>query len=102
MNDQSLSLRLIGESDYSVIRDGRAVGRMRLADKRPDHEMWEWAINPPVPSWGVGRAPSLEDAKTAFKAAWVRFYDRLSAADIEHWRHTQDGAQERAEWWGWT
>jgi hypothetical protein len=35
--------------------------------------MWEWAISPPlpVPSWGVGRAPSLEDAKTGFKWAWV-------------------------------
>jgi hypothetical protein len=97
INDHNLSLRLMGESDYSVIREGRAVGRMRLADERPDHEMWEWAINPPlpVPSWGVGRAASLEDAKMAFGAAWERFYARLSPADLEHWHKHQDGVRER-------
>jgi hypothetical protein len=51
----------------------RAIGRIRLADERAGHEMWEWAINPPlpIPSWGAGRAPSFEDAKTAFRAAWA-------------------------------
>jgi hypothetical protein len=104
MTEHNLSLRPISETDYSVVREGRAIGRIRLADERPEHEMWEWAINPPlpVPSWGVGRAPSLEDAKAACRAAWVRFYERLTPADIEHWHRHQDGARERSEWLGWT
>jgi hypothetical protein len=67
--------------------------------------MWEWAITPHCrsPSWGVGRAPSLEQAKVAFRAARVKFYERLTPADIEHWHRQQDGARERAEWLGcWT
>jgi hypothetical protein len=78
MAEHNLSLRPIGENEYSVMREDRAVGRIQLADERPDHEMWEWAIDPqlPVPSWGVGRAPSFDEAKTAFQAAWERSYER--------------------------
>ena len=82
ITEHNLSLRPIGENDYSVMRKDRAIGRIRLADGRPDHEMWEWAINPPllVPPWGVGRAPSFEEAKIAFRAAWERSYEPLSPA----------------------
>lgn len=74
--EHHLSLRPIGENDYSVIREGRAIGRIRLDDERPGQEKWEWAINPPlpVPPWGVGRAPSFEEAKIAFRAAWERVF----------------------------
>jgi hypothetical protein len=48
-----LSLRLIGLSDYRVVCDGRDIGRIRLADERPDMERWDWRVNPPlpIPSW---------------------------------------------------
>jgi hypothetical protein len=35
---------------------------------------------------------NLEDAKTAFKAAWERVYEALTPDDIEHWHRTADGA----------
>jgi hypothetical protein len=97
MTEHDLSLRPIGDNDYAVVRESRAIGRLRMADQRPDHEMWEWAINPPlpVPSWGVGRAPSFEEAKSAFREAWVKFYAQLKPADIEHWHRHQDTARER-------
>jgi hypothetical protein len=104
MAEPELALRPIDENDYTVLREAHAIGRIRLADERAGHAMWEWAINPPlpIPSWGVGRAPSFEDAKTALRAAWARFYERLSPADLEHWHRHQDGVRERAEWVGWS
>jgi hypothetical protein len=104
MTEHRLLLRLIGLSDYRVIRDGRAIGRIRLADERSDHELWEWAINPPlpIPSWAKGTAATLQDAKTAFQEAWRRFYATLTPADIERWHRDQDRARERSEWLGWT
>jgi hypothetical protein len=100
MAEHNLSLHTIGGNDYAVVREGRAIGRIRMADQRPDHEMWEWAINPPlpVPSRGVGRGPSFAEAKLAFRAAWIRFYDQLTPSDIAHWQRHQDGAREGSEW----
>jgi hypothetical protein len=102
--EHHLSLRPIGENDYSVIREGRAIGRIRLADERPGNETWDWAINPPlpIPSWGVGRAPSLDEAKTAFRSAWVQFCETLTPHEIAHWHKHQDGARERSEWLEWS
>jgi hypothetical protein len=104
MTQHRLSLRLIGLSDYRVIRDGRAIGRIRLADERSESVTWEWSVNPPlpIPSWAKGTAASLQDAKVAFQEAWQRFYVTLTAADIERWHRDQDRAHERSEWSGWT
>lgn len=104
MTDYNLSMRPIGENDYSVIREGRAIGRIMLADERPGQpDLWSWNITVPLPmpSWGAGRAPSMQAAKVAFREAWVRFYDDLAASAIEHWHRSRDGAK-RAEWLGWT
>jgi hypothetical protein len=90
MTEHHLSLRPIGENDYSVLRKGRAIGRIGLADERPGHEIWAWNITIPlrVPSGAAGRAPSLDLAKAAFRLAWDRFYASLTAADIEFWQNS--------------
>ena len=41
MIEHQLSLRPIGETDYSVMREGRAIGRIRLSDERPGRETWK-------------------------------------------------------------
>jgi hypothetical protein len=66
--------------DYCVCRDVRAVGMIRRNHDRG----WDWMINPPlpIPTWGVGREPSLEDAKAAFRDAWARFYAELTPHTI--------------------
>jgi len=99
MTDHNLSLRLIGLSDYRIICDGRAIGRIRLADERSEGATWQWSINPPlpIPSWAKGTATTLQDAKTAFQEAWQRFYATLTPADIERWHRDQDRARERSE-----
>jgi len=99
MTGHNLALRPIGENDYVVMRDFRPIGRIRLSDERAGLETWNWSITVPLPvpsSWCVGRAPSMEAAKTAFRAAWEQFYRELTQSDIDHWHRTQDGARERA------
>lgn len=97
MTEHNLSLRPIGENDYSIMREGRAIGRIRLSDERLGRETWHWGITVPlpVPTWSSSDAGSLEAAKAAFRKAWVQFYDRLTSQDIEHWHRHQDGARER-------
>lgn len=99
MPEHALSLRptVIGgetaEGDYSVYREGRLIGRIR---KTEDHvhgtEVHAWTITVPLPmaAWCHGSAASLDAAKEAFRAAWERFYDGLTEAEIAHWHHTQD------------
>jgi hypothetical protein len=57
---------------------------------------WTWAINPPlpIPTCATGFAPSLDEAKVAFKEAWARFYASLTPHDIAHWHHHHDGQVE--------
>src|ERR1700721_1922718 len=85
-------------NDFEVICEGRSLGRIRQASERIGHNPgWDWGITLPlpVPTWGRGQASDLEGAKTAFKAAWDRFYGQLTPNDIAHWHHIQDAAAER-------
>jgi hypothetical protein len=106
MTEHPLSLRatVIGGdrlyNDYEVIREGRPIGRIREATERTGlRPGWTWAINPPlpIPSWGSGFAPSLDEAKVAFKEAWERFYATLTPEDIAHWHHHADAAAARRQ-----
>jgi hypothetical protein len=56
MAEHQLSLSLIGMSDYRVVREGRAVGRIGRSDERSGKETWNWSITVPLPmpSFGVG------------------------------------------------
>jgi len=97
MTEHNLALRPIGENDYTVMRDSRPIGRVRLSDERAGHEAWNWSITVPlpIPSFCMGSAPSMDAAKTAFRVAWEEFYARLTPSDIDHWHRTQDGARKR-------
>jgi hypothetical protein len=89
-----LSLRPIGENDYSVVREGRAIGRIRLADDGPEQESWAWSITVPLPmpAFGVGQAPSMEAAKT-YRSAWGKFYDTLTPHDVARWHNHSAGSR---------
>ena len=86
-----------GENDYLVF-EGRRVGRIR--------EATEWVgFNPGLdlgdqsaaggPNGELVQAPTLNEAKAAFREAWERFYASLTPHDVEHWHHHQDAAAER-------
>jgi hypothetical protein len=84
------------KNDYSVIHEGRSVGRIRLADERVSQgNVWEWHVNPPlpIPPWCNGSQLSFEAAKVAFREAWERFYASLTPDDIAHWHRTEDAAK---------
>jgi hypothetical protein len=64
--------------DYSVYEDGTEIGRMyeAHAPARPDLA-WLWSITVMGPARHKvrtdGRAPTLEEAKADFQAAWNAF-----------------------------
>ena len=64
------------DKDYDVLADGKPVGRIyKPRDSRfgPPELRWGWSITAIVPGTpGVtnGHAPTLEDAKIRFRAAW--------------------------------
>lgn len=88
-----LKLRPIGEKDYSVIREGRDIGRIRATYHHVKRvEEWSWSITVPLPmgAWSRASAETLDAAKEAFRTAWEQFYSALSKEEIARWHHTQD------------
>jgi hypothetical protein len=85
--------------DYSVIHDGRRIGRIRKATERQGSRdaIWDWMINIPlpIPPGCTGSAGDLDAAKDAFNVAWAWFLPTLTAHDIQHWHHHQDAAEDR-------
>jgi hypothetical protein len=88
---------LSSSTDFCVFRDGRWIGRIRIAQGTPLNPDRRWAINLPlpIPPWGHGPATSLPEAQQAFAAAWERFYAGLTPDDIAHWHQLQDAAASR-------
>ena len=76
----------------------RPVGRIRRGDDSVDSAaVWEWAIDVShfsIPPWGSGRASSLDEAKSSFLEAWVRFYNELGPTFDEHWQRKARGEQD--------
>ena len=62
----------IDKNDYLVIDTGSGVGRIRFASERRP-ECWMWNVTVCVPGGGSGTAADLEQAKTAFRQAWLPF-----------------------------
>lgn len=74
--------------DYIVRQDFRDIGRIRFAPELSSlSAVWDWKVTIPVPtpSWCGGIANSLDEAKAAFNAAWLRFRPTLTEHDIRSW-----------------
>jgi hypothetical protein len=67
----ALTLRSIGPSEYTVINDGKSVGRIVLAGD-PHAEIWLWNCSLPGPDVSSGTAASLEDAQLEFRREWKK------------------------------
>jgi hypothetical protein len=102
MTEHALTLRptVIGgdrlKNDFCVYLEGRSVGRIKLSENHVQRvDTWRWHINPPlpIPPWGNGSAPTLEQAKVDFREAWDRFYASLTPEDISHWHLTDRSAK---------
>lgn len=99
MIEQALTLRptVIGgetaEGDFTVIHDGREVGRIRKTQDLlhgTEVSAWNITVPLPMPAWCHGSAESLEAAKWAFRCARERFHSELSKDEIARWHHTHD------------
>lgn len=75
------------EDDWTIFTEqGDSVGRILKAPNAPQGKPpWEWHINPPfpIPPDCNGHADTLDDAKGAFKRAWIRFRGRISDREWE-------------------
>jgi hypothetical protein len=81
------------EGDYSVMQEGRIIGRIRLTESHVRKEtIWSWGITipHPVPPWAAGGSSSLPAAKDAFRAAWDRLSAGMSEKDALDWKRAQD------------
>lgn len=67
-----LTKRTIGSRDYSIHEDGRSVGRIRYASERSSG-VWLWNVTVTIPGAPFGAATSYEEARAAFKTAWLAF-----------------------------
>ena len=100
-SELSLNVAFLGklsrETDFCVFRDGRAIGRIRIAQGTPLNPDWQWTIDLPlpVPPWGHGSTKSLPEAEEAFAEAWERFYTGLTPDDLAHWREAPDTMAKR-------
>jgi hypothetical protein len=65
------------EEDYDVLADGKVVGRIydQGSAGTPPELHWFWSITsivPAVPNITNGHAATLDEAKTKFRAAWMK------------------------------
>ena len=67
-----LSMRMIGQYDYSVREDGQRIGRIRYARERTPG-IWLWHVQVHIPGPPFGSATTLDNAKAQFLVAWVTF-----------------------------
>jgi hypothetical protein len=70
-----LALRLIDPNDYSVLDDGQLIGRIRLA-RELSPSIWLWTVTVTLPGPPFGSAATIDQAKAAFKAAWLAFTEK--------------------------
>ena len=77
-----MTLRMIGQNDYSIRENGQPIGRIRFASERTPG-IWLWNVTVNIP--GPRSALTLDEAKADFKLVWQAFKemhgpDRLAAA----------------------
>ncbi|MEY9227731.1 hypothetical protein ABIF78_000054 [Bradyrhizobium japonicum] len=76
-----LTLRLIAPNDYTVHEDGQLIGRIRYTRERSPG-LWLWTCVVTLPGPPFGDAPTLDDAKERFKAAWLTFKAKHTAEQL--------------------
>jgi hypothetical protein len=80
-----LTMRMIGQRDYTIHEDGQHIGRIRYASERTPGN-WQWHVQVHIPDHSpLGSADTLDRAKADFKAAWLVYKakqgpERLAAA----------------------
>ena len=71
-----LTMRMIGQNDYSIHEDGQPIGRIRFASERVPG-IWLWHIQMHAPGLSpFGSARSLIEAKAEFKTAWLAYKEK--------------------------
>ena len=80
----AMTMRMIGQSDYSIRGNGQPIGRIRYASERTPG-IWLWHVQVNIPGPPFGSASSVDEAKQHFRTAWLAFKDkhapdRLAAA----------------------
>jgi hypothetical protein len=58
-----LTMRTIGQNDYSIREDGQPIGRIRYARERTPG-IWLWNVTVNIPGPLFGSATSLDDASS--------------------------------------
>ena len=71
-----MTLRMIGQNDYSIRENGQPIGRIRFASERTPG-IWLWNVTVTIPGPPFGSAASLDDAKAAFKTPSRAFKEKL-------------------------
>ena len=62
------------DEDYDVFDGERCVGRVYQVNDRPGRESWFWGVSFQLTGRkSYGYAPSLDEAKAAFKAEYERW-----------------------------
>ena len=84
-----LTMRMIGQNDYSVREDGQPIGRIRYASERTPG-IWIWNVQVNIPGPPFGSTASLDEAKAQFRAACLAFkcqsafkFDPASASNFD-------------------
>lgn len=87
--------------DWLVMDGKHAVGRIRNSPASASARKWEWFVNPslPIPPWCRGDASTFEQAKEHWLAAWLKFCEIYSPADLQRAFERQQAAEEAAEAW---
>jgi hypothetical protein len=67
-----LTIRTIGQHDYTVREDGQPIGRIRYARERTPG-IWLWNVTVNIPGPPFGSATSLDEAKAQFKKVRLAF-----------------------------
>jgi hypothetical protein len=63
--------------DYDVFDGDRFVGRIYQADNYPGHESWFWGVDFQLTHHiSYGYVPTLEEAKAAFRTAYLAWSTR--------------------------
>jgi len=66
-----------------------------------DEDPWGWScgsIQARIPGNALTAAPTFDQARADFEAAWQAFLSKRTKADFQAWRHARDWAQKYAMW----